>query len=252
MARPRTRTELKDYVLRRLGHPVVQINVADSQVDDRIDDALQFFAEYHFEGVERVVMKHQITESEYAYGQTTGVLEVTIPDEVVSVTRVFSLNDDFTENFFNVKYQAILNDLAMWGRMDLTGYVITRDYYALLDHLLNPYPRFEHQRVKDKLRVFIQGDDTYGAGAFLQFEGYAIIDPEIYGKIYDDILLKEYATALVQRQWGLNLSKFQNMQLPGGVQFNGSELLSQANEEIRRIEDTMLNKWETPPMFEMG
>lgn len=247
MARPRSREALKEYCLRRLGHPVIQINVAPEQIEDRIDDALHFFAEYHFEGVEKVHLKHIVTQADIDFSTTTGYMEFDIGTDVVSVTEVFSINDNFTENFFDVKYQTVLNDLNNWGHMDLIGYSITRDYYALLDFMLDPAPRFEHQRVKDKLKVYLQGDDGVRVGSVIIFSAYAIIDPTVYTKIYDEILMKKYCTALIKRQWGSNLSKFDNVTMPGGIAFNGQQIYQDANEEVQKLEEEVFNTYNYPP-----
>lgn len=247
MARPRSREALKEYCLRRLGHPVTQINVAPEQIEDRIDDAIQFFAEYHFEGVEKVHLKYTATQDDITFSATTGYMEFDIPTNVVSVTQVYSISDDFTENFFDVKYQTVLNDLTNWGYLDLSGYSQTRDYYALLDFMLDPAPRFEHQRVKDKLKVFLQGDDGIRAGGTILFEAYVILDPEVYTKIYDEILMKRYCTALIKKQWGSNLSKFENVTMPGGIVFNGQQIYQDANEEVQKIEEEIFNTHNYPP-----
>lgn len=248
MAKPASREQLKDYALRKLGHPVIEINVSDLQLDDRLDDALQFFADYHFDGVEKAFFRHTITPAEAASGATQGYIEIDVPQNVQSVIRVFSINDNFAENFFDVKYQAVLNDIYEWGHMDLIGYDITRRYYSLLDFMLDPEPRYEFSRVKNKLRIYAQ-DENFVTGLIVLFEVYAILDPQIYTEIYNDRLLKKYVTALFKHQWGSNLSKYDNIQLPGGNTLNGQQILDSAQQEIEKIEEEVQLKFEEPPGF---
>jgi len=242
MPKPSSRKEIKDYALRKLGQPVIKINVSPEQLDDRLDDALEFFGEYHEDGVERTILKHQITASEAEFGQTTGWIEFDIPDNVFSVIDVFPLADGFVDNFFDVRYQILLSDVQDWGTFDLVGYNINRNHWQLLDNLLNQPANFEYKRVQNKLKLYLTTNGA-ASGGYILFEVYAIIDPEQYNKIFNNRELKEYYTAIVKRQWGSNLSKFNNVQLPGGVSFNGDQIYQQAEEEIRQIEERIRDRW---------
>ena len=246
MAKPASRQELKDYALRRLGHPVIDINVEDGQMEDRLDDALQFFAEYHFDGVERVYNKHLITETDITNGY------ITIPDGVMSVIKVFRF-DEGTTNMFDVRYQMALNDFFdMSGNGSVQEYVQTRQYITMLNDMLNPERMIRFSRVTNKLHVDVSWGEIMAEGEYLVYEGWKILDPDTYTEIYDDRLLKEYVTSLIKRQWGQNLSKFDGIQLPGGVTFNGGEIYSQADEEVKKIEEEVELKYELPTDFYTG
>lgn len=244
MAKPATRKQLIDYALRRLGSPVIQINVDPVQLEDRLDDALQFYSEYHEDGIERTIFKHQVTDAEAAFGITSGWLEFDVPDHIFSVTNVFPFSDGFSDNFFDVRYQMLLNDLPNWSHLDLVGYTMNRSYWALLDNLLNQPTNYEFKKVQNKLKVYINTNGL-SSGTYILFEAHAIIDPNVYSDIFNSLTLKKYLTALIKKQWGSNLSKFNNVTLPGGVSFNGEQLYQQAQEEISEIEESLRNRF--PP-----
>lgn len=251
MAGPNTRETLKSYALRALGDGVIEINVSDEQIEDRIDDALQYFSEYHFDGVERTFLKHQIGATEAQFGLTAGYIEIDVPANVTSIIQILPFNDNFTENFFNIKYQYVLNDIQNWGRMDLTGYDITRQYYDLLSHILSPHPQFEYSRIKNKLRIYLATDGGW-ENTYILFEAWVVLDPTQYGKIYDNIMLKKYVTQLIKRQWGSNLMKYEGIRMPGEVTFNGNQMFEQANQEIQKMEEEIQKLFETPPNWFIG
>tara|TARA_B100000131_G_scaffold236602_1_gene228643 strand:- start:956 stop:1696 length:741 start_codon:yes stop_codon:yes gene_type:complete len=246
MAKPASRQELKDYALRRLGHPVIDINVEDGQMEDRLDDALQFFAEYHFDGVERVYNKHLVTSTDISNGY------ITIPDGIMSVLKVFRF-DEGTTNMFDVRYQMALNDFFdMSGSGSVVEYDQTRRYINMLNDMLNPERMIRFSRVTNQLHIDMKWGEILSEGDYVVYEGWKILDPDTYTEIYDDRLLKEYVTALIKRQWGQNLSKFDGIQLPGGVTFNGGEIYSQADEEVKKIEEEVELKYELPTDFFTG
>lgn len=246
------REELREYCLTKLGEPVIQINVSDEQVNDRIDDALQFFAEYHFDGVEKTYLRHVVTDAEFNYGQTSGVLVLPIPDNVLAVTKIFSLNDTFTENFFDAKYQMVLSDITNWGSLDLIGYDVTRRWYDLMSHMLDPPPRYEFNYVKNKIDIFVQGNDGFYQNSNVLIEAYAILNPDTYPKIWNDRYLKMYAAALIKQQWGANLSKYGAIQMPGGVELRGGDIYNEATQEVKEIEEQMELRYSEPPDFMIG
>jgi hypothetical protein len=246
MATPASRQNLKEYALRRLGHPMIDINVEDSQVEDRVDDALQFFAEYHFDGVERVYNKHVITTDDISNGY------ITITDDIASVIRTFRFSEG-TTNMFDVRYQMALNDFFdMSGNGSMQEYVQTRQYINMLNDMLNPERMTRFHRVTNRLYVDMNWGEMLSAGEYLVYEAWKVLDPDTYPEIYNDRLLKEYVTALVKRQWGQNLSKFEGVQLPGGVTFNGGEIYTQADEEVKKIEEEVELKYELPTDFYTG
>lgn len=248
MAKPATRQQLKDYALRRLGAPVIDVNVDDSQVEDCVDDALQFFAEYHFDGVETFYPSHEITQTDI---DNKYIDMDAIDEDIVSVVRMFNV-DTNGSNMFDVQYQLSLNDFfGTFTPGTLTNYSITKTHIEMLNDILDPEKNIRFSKVTN--RVYGDFDWTeLTVGNFLVFEAFRVLDPETYTEIYNDVLLKRYITALVKRQWGNNLSKFEGVQLPGGVSFNGQRILDEAREEIDKIEQEVQDKYELPPDFTVG
>jgi hypothetical protein len=250
MATPNSRQQIKDYALRRLGAPVIEINVDDSQVEDRIDDALQFFAEYHFDGVEKMFYKHQIT----ADNITNGYIDMdNVDSSIISVTRLFQFSDS-TINMFDIRYQMALNDFygLRSGLSNLSYYNSIKSHLSLIQQTLDPEKNIRFSRVTNRLYIDMNWSEDADEGQYLMVEAYTVLDPETYNEIYNDRLLKQYSTALIKRQWGANLSKFENVQLPGGVSFNGTQLFEQAQQEIEKIEDEVQLRYELPPHFITG
>ena len=257
MANPASREQLKEYSLRRLGSPVIDINVDDAQMEDRLDDALQFFAEYHFDGVERLYYKYQVTQSDIDANKTdlnAGYISLdNIDTNIVSVVRLFQFSES-SVNLFDVRYQMALNDFygIRTGMGNLANYDITKRHLSMIQQFLDPEKMIRFSRVKNRLYVDMNWDEDISADDYLVFECYAKIDPEVYTEIYDDILLKKYYTASIKRQWGSNLSKFEGIQLPGGVQFNGTQLFEQAQSELEKIEEEVQLRYELPIDFNVG
>ena len=249
MAKPNSRQELKDYAFRRLGSPVVDINVDDSQVEDAIDDALQLFAEYHFDGVETKFIRHQVTQTDI----DNGYIDMNAIDEnIITVVRMFQFNNNST-NLFDVSYQLALNDFfGTFTPGTLTNFSITKQHLEMIQDILDPEKRIRFSRVTNRLYGDFDWSEDLTAGDFLVIEAYSILDPETYPEIYNDRLLKLYVTALIKKVWGTNLSKFSGMQLPGGVEFNGERILDEAREEIERLEEELQDKYELPPDMMVG
>lgn len=233
MARPSTRQEFKDYVLRKIGAPVIQINVSDEQVEDRIDEAIAFWRDYHYDGSQMVYLKHPLTQEEINQGY------VEVPENMLGVTRIFDLSSSIStgSGFFNVQYQFVLNNLE-----DITGYNI-QHYYMSMSHLqflqeiLVGRPLIRYNRHINRVYIDIS-KSTLTPGSYIIIEGYDIIDGETYSDVWSDRFLQNYASALIREQWGYNLTKFTNMQLVGGVQFNGEQILSDAKQDRKEMEDT--------------
>ena len=221
MATPTSRQTLKEYALRRLGHPVIEINIDDSQMEDALDDAIQFFQEYHFDGVLQVFLTHQVTQTDI----DNGYLDMdAIDSNVVSVTRLFNLAVN-SVNLFDVSYQLALNDFfGTFTPGTLTNYTITKQHLEMLEDILDPEKNIRFSKVQNRLYGDFNWSDDLDAGDYLVIEAYSKLDPETYTEIYNDRLLKQYVTALFKRTWGNNLSKFEGVQLPGGVQFNGQRI----------------------------
>lgn len=249
MAKPSSRQQLKDYALRRLGAPVIDINVDDTQIEDCVDEALQFFAEYHFDGVEMFFPTHQVTQDDI----DNKYIDMNAIDEnIISITRLFNV-DTNSINMFDVSYQLALNDFfGTFSPGSISHYTITKQHLELLNQILDPEKNIRFSKVTNKLYIDMDWSEDLTVGNYLMMEAYRVLDPEVYTEIYNDRLLKEYITSLIKRQWGNNLSKFSGVQLPGGVEFNGQKILDEAREEINKIEEEVQDKYELPPDFSVG
>jgi len=264
MAKPTTREELKQYALRKLGAPVIEINVDDAQLEDSLDDALQMFNEYHFDGTERALFKYEITQTDIDNGfidtDTIGVTgpndypQVESSTEIISVTKVFQFDEGGAgTNMFSVRYQTALQDVYGLRSMgDMANYAITQSYISMLSDILSPEKQLRFTRVTNRLYIDMNWSETVDAGDFVLIDTYVSLDPDTYTEIYNDILLKKYVVASFRKQWGMNLIKYQGINLPGGVQFDGQALVSQGNEEMEKIEDTLQDKYELPPDIMVG
>ncbi len=263
MAKPASRQGLKDYALRRLGAPVVEINVDDSQVEDRVDDALQIFSEYHFDGVQKAFYKYQVTEDDRTNGYidtdslviNDGAIgpELQAGDQITSVLRIFEFSESGTSNIFSIPYQLALNDV--YGIRDpgsLTHYTMTQQHIQLMQDYLDPEKMIRFSRVTNRLYIDTKWTEDIDAGNFIIIECYVALDPNTYPEIYNDILLKRYLTASVKQQWGANLSKYQNVTLPGGLSYIGAEIYSQATDEMNQIEEQLQDRYELPPDMMTG
>ena len=325
MAAPNSKTTLIDFCLRSLGAPVIEINVDDDQVDDRIDEALQFYQHYHADGIEKMFLKHKVTNSELIFqavttgtfveGETvtggtsgakaivkkvpttstlwynvlvdsntpfqasetvtgessgaTGVISssggivkgdmengyIPINSLITQVVRVLPIRDSVsTSDMFDIRYQIHLNDLYSMGFMgSLAEYVMSMQYLDMLDAVVDSDDKpINFDRHKNQLDIFMNWNDELEVDDYIVVECYRIIDPNTYTDVYNDYFLKKYATALIKRQWGTNLLKFEGMQMPGGVTFNGRQLFDDANEEITRLEEEARLNWEQPVDFYTG
>ena len=256
MAIPTSKTTFKSYCLRALGFGVIDINVSDDQVDDRIDEALQYFAQYHYDGVEKMYLKYQITQDDIdraASNDTTTATDtvdsnitatfkegknfIPMPSSVVSVIQIFPFDDQTTNNMFDIRYQLRLNDLYDFSSTSIIHYQMTMQQLDFLSHILVGEKPIRFNQHQNRLYLDMDFANDIDVGEFLIIECYRKIDPATYTDIFDDIYLKRYATALIKRQWGANLSKFQGVQLLGGVEMNGEAIYSQAQEELQKLEE---------------
>lgn len=236
-----TRQQFKDYVLRRLGAPVIDINVDNEQVEDRIDDALIKFRDYHYDGTEHVYYPHVITASDMSNKY------ITLPESLIGVTRVFDINDSYSAtNLFNVRYQLHLNELFNISSVSVQPYIMAMRHIEFLEEVFVGKKPIRFNRHTDKLYVDMSWSEDIQAGQYIIIDGYASLDPNVYTDIWDDSWLKKYATALVKKQWGENLKKFEGMQLPGGVTFNGQKIWEEANEEVIKLEEEVIMDYSLP------
>ena len=271
MAIPTSKSTFKEYCLRSLGKPVIEINVDEDQVDDRIDEALQYFAQYHYDGVERVYLKHAITQAEIdragtnssetatdkvdnsiTAAWTEGKGFIPVPDSVMSVIKIFDFTDKNTTNMFDIRYQLRLNDLYDFSSESIIHYQMTRQHLDYLDHILVGEKPIRFNQHQNRLYIDMDWTNDLAVGEFLIIEAYRKLNPDTYTDIYDDIYLKRYATALIKRQWGANLSKFEGVQMLGGVTLNGAKLFEEAQADIEKLEEQIQLAYELPPNYMIG
>lgn len=251
MANPTSRDTLIDYCKRRLGDPVIEINVDEDQLEDRLDEALQYYQEYHSDATLRTYLKHQITADDVTNQY------ITLDADITFISRMFPITSNFSasRNFFDIKYQMMLNDVADLQNFagDLAYYEQMQQYLSLLDMTLNGTPQVQFSRKQNRLYIFGDfEDEDIKEDDYIVAEVYKIINPNSHTSIYNDIWLKEYTTALIKQQWGANLIKFEGMQLPGGVILNGRQLYDDATGEIERLRETIRLEHEMPADFFVG
>ena len=247
MANPASREQFKDWCLRELGWPVIEINVDDDQVEDRIDEAFQYFQQFHFDGVERWYMKHQLTSTDITNQW------IPITDNIIGVTRIFPLAaSNATVNMFDLRYQLRLHELYDFTSTSYVNYVLTMQHIRTLDMLFSGEQPIRFNRHTNRMYLDWNWAQFATPGEYLIIEGYVIIDPDSYTKVYNDRMLKKYATALIKKQWGNNMKKFGGMQLPGGVTMNGQQVYEEAVAEIEKLEQLIRDTFEEPPQFLVG
>jgi len=267
MAKPYSVDTLIDYAFRRLGEPVIDINVDRQQAEERVEDALDFFAERHFDGVQKTFHKHKVTGDDITNGyiDTSGITSGAgmegqpVGKDILSVTKVLRFGGS-QAGMCSARYQMSLNDYFGVNRnmgggqsQGLASYDATKRFISLVEQYFEPEKQFRFSKVQNRLYIDMDwSTDTDAGKTNLVIEAYSKLDPTTYTEIYDDRLLKEYVTALIKRQWGANLSKFEGVQLPGGVSMRGAEIFSEANEEVQRIEEKVLLEYELPINFIVG
>ena len=280
MAKPTSKTELIDYCYRQLGAPVLEINVDDDQADDLFDDAIQYFNERHYNGVEKMYLKHQLTQEDIDRGRangTSGVGIVTtssssdvsgvgtitsnwyensnfipVPDSVIGVEKVFKFDSSTISNgMFSIKYQLFLNDLYQFNSIDLLQYSMVKTYLEDIDFLLTTDKQIRFNQRQDRLYLDIDWK-SQEVGEYIVLECWRALDPTSYTQVYNDPFLKKYLTALMKKQWGQNLIKFKGVKLPGGIEFNGRELYDDGQKEIDALLEKMTSEYEVPPLDMIG
>jgi len=281
MAKPSTRQGLIDYCFRKLGAPVLEINVDDDQVDDLIDDALQLFNERHYDGVERMFLKYQLTQEDLDRGKaanTNGVGIVTttgnstnvsgvgtitsnfyetsnfiqVPDAVVGIEKIFKFDSStISGGMFSIKYQLFLNDLYRFNSIDLLQYSMTKTYLEDIDFLLTADKQIRFNKRQSRLYLDIDWK-AQEVDSYLIIDCYRALDPTEFTKVFNDPFLKLYLTSLIKRQWGMNLIKFKGVKLPGGIELNGREIYEDAERELENIRQRMMLEYEVPPLDFVG
>jgi hypothetical protein len=241
MAKITSREKFKEYILRRLGSPVIDINVDDEQIDDRIDDALLKYRDYHFDGMQHVYYPHQLTQTDITNQY------VTLPEDFVGVTRIFDINDSFgAMNLFNIRYQLHLNELFNISSVSVTPYVVAMRHIEFLEEVFVGKKPIRYNRNTDRLYIDMAWNEDTQVGQYIMIDGYREVNPEENPDVWDEPWLRQYATQLVKRQWGEHLKLYEGMNLPGGITFNGQKIWDEAQEEIQKLEDTVINDYSLP------
>jgi hypothetical protein len=276
MAQPSTRQELIDYCLRKLGAPVLEINVAQEQIEDLVDDALQLFRERHYDGVYQTYLKYKITQDDidrgraktidgvgvstisaqspdktYDYFENSNYLQ--IPQHVIGVNKIFQFegSNSISSGMFSVKYQLFLNDIYYWGSTEILTYSMTKTYLEDLDWVLSTQKQIRFNKRQGRLYLDVDWS-SMTPNQYLVIDCYRMLDPNDYNKVWNDSFLKKYLTALIKKQWGQNLIKFQGVKLPGGIEFNGRQLYDDAQKELEEILMSMSSYYELPPLDMIG
>jgi hypothetical protein len=240
MAVPASRSQFKEYCLRTLGKPVLEINVDDDQVEDRIDQALRYFWDYHFDGSEKLYYKHQVTAQDKINRY------ITMPENIIGVVNIFSIGDALnTNNMFNIRYQIALNDLYTLTSVSMVPYFLALQHIQMLEQLLVGQQPLRYNRHMNKLNIDMDWNKL-DDNDYLIIEAYEIVNPDTYTDAWGDRWLLQYTTALIKKQWGTNLKKFEGMTLPGGIKFNGQQIYNEADEEIKALEKEMISSYSLP------
>jgi len=268
MATPATRETLKQYALRALGKPVIEINVDDDQLEDRLDEALQYFAQYHYDGIQRAYLKYQYTQADKDRMTTDSTESITknsvtttwkegnnfivVPESVISVINIFPFSNKSNMNLFDVRYQLRLNDLYDFSSTSMINYDIVLRHLDFLDHILVGEKPLRFNQHDNRLYVDMDWTNDLAVGEFMVIEAYRKMDPETHTDVYNDIFLKRYVTSLFKKQWGANLSKFDGVAMIGGVTLNGRQIYSEALQDIEKLETEIRSTFELNPAMMIG
>ncbi len=240
------RAGFKEYCLRDLGKPVIDINVDDLQVEDRIDEALRYYFDYHFDGSQKIYYKHQVTDQDKTNGY------IILPENIIGVVKIFDLSSAYnTSSLFDVRYQFAMNDMWLLTSASMAPYVMAMEHLQFMETILIGKVPLRYNRHVNKLYLDMDWNKI-NTGSYLIVEAYEIVDPAVFADVWDDRWLKEYCTALIKRQWGNNLKKFEGMEMPGGVKFNGQRIYDEAINEIEKLRHEMINSYSLPASDMIG
>ena len=281
MAQPSSRAELIDYCKRQLGAPVLEINVADEQISDLVDDAVQMFQERHYDGVVQMPLKYKVTQADIDRGRSrgnnkaVGIVTTTatstivgtavtfsyeensnyiqLPDSVIGVNKIYRFDGSNTisNNMFSVKYQMFLNDVYYFDSIELLSYAMVKTKLEDIDFLINTEKQIRFNIRQNRLYMDVDFA-SLTENDYLIIDCWRILDPNDFTRVYNDRFLKRYLTALIKRQWGQNLIKFQGVKLPGGIELNGRQIYDDAQVELDKIQTEMMSSYEIPPLDMIG
>ena len=268
MAKPNSKATLKEYALRRLGKPVLEINVSDDQIDDAIDYTLQKFQQFHYDGAERCYLKHKITQADLDRNAATNDALTTstagnsewaernsyieIPQHILSVEGLFSFTDKGTANMFDIRYQMRLNDLYDFTSTQFYHYYMIQQHLGTIDFLLERIKPTRYQATQDRLYLDLDWSTDVTLDSYILIKCWRALDPTTWTEIYDNMWVKDYTAAKIKKQWGQNMTKFQNVQMPGGVTLNGEMIYNDAVQELKDLDEQLRTEWETPPLDMIG
>ena len=268
MATPTSKAELKEYALRRLGKPVLEINVSDDQCDDAIDYTLQKFQQFHYDGAERVYLKHKITQADLDRAKDTNDTTTTsvagnstwlesntyieIPQHILSIEGIFSFTDKGTANIFDIRYQMRLNDLYDFTSTQFYHYYMIQQHLGTIDFLLEGIKPTRYIATQNRLYLDMDWQADVLLDQYFVIKCWRALDPLTWTEIYDNMWVKDYTAAKIKKQWGSNMTKFQNVQMPGGVTLNGEMIYNDAVQELKDLDEQLRQQWETPPLDMIG
>lgn len=246
-SQPSNKEELKDFCLRQLGYPVVQINVDDVQVNDAVELAFEFWNEFHFDGTERTYVKHQVTQTDIDNGW------IQLSDQIEGAIRIFPIGGtNQAMSFFDLRYQLRLNDLWDLSSTSFVNYTLTMQHLRTLDMLFSGETPVRFNKINNRLYIDHSWHSDVDVGEWIVVEAFIITDPNAYTRVYNDRMLKKLVTSYIKKQWGQNMKKFKGMQLPGGVTMDGQQIFDEAVREIAETEEQIRNTYEQPPIFLVG
>ena len=264
--RPASKTELKVYALRRLGYPTIDINVATEQLDDLIEEAIDYYQEYHYSGSYKAFLRIEVTEAiktaAQEYAQEGSSAWYGIKNYVDTAPGTLGINHVYTSigassivpgNIFNIKYQIFLNDIYAMTHGHILHYFLTSQYLETLDFVTNSQANRRVKWNEHQGRLYLDMDwGEMNVGDYLLVDCNMRQDPDTYTSMYNDNWLKDYVEALFQQQWGRNLSKYDGIQMIGGVTLNGRKILDDASQFKKDLEEEVRDRYELPPLDAVG
>jgi len=237
---PTTRTEFLQFCLRKLGAPVIQVNVSEEQADDILDQAIYYFQEWHMDGNDTVYYKYTMTATDVTNGY------VTLPSSIIGVRNIFPIGQAInTNSMFNMRYQFVLNDLYNLANVSIIPYFMVMTHLSLLEEMLVGQKPIRFSRHTNTLYLDFDVQMDAPAGTVLLIQCYGIIDGSDYPSIWGDRWLQDYTVALLKKQWGQNLRKFKVV-LPSGITIDGQAIYQEAVAEIAELEEKMKNTYSIP------
>lgn len=241
----KSRQELTEYCLRALGAPVININVDETQLDDRISEALELYQEYHFDATYEQWVTHVVIQEDVDQNY------LTLPEEYVTVFEVLPVSKQYTRNMFDYRYQVRVNELSSWKPFDQVDYFMRMTNYNSVLDMLEAQPSVEFVRKANRLYMTSEVS-RMEVGQVVAIKVQTLLDPEEVTKIYNDRWLKRYTTALFKLQWGINTKKFSGVTLLGGVEINGQQMYDEARQEMERLEEELKTTYQEPIGFLFG